>query len=264
MVEPNDIMADIITNGEKSVRDLLLKENVVSIDDLIKCMALHPEIEWEQINFKLNRMFQYIKRSNNDEIEPEIYSLPEYPKEYLKYTDTCNNGDVLMLYAPTSMSERLYKKVRNSRMDYIKNSISHTDYKGNNYFKSLSDKKNEDMNKIIKLITMYQDQVIRQSLLTDEKYINLFKYQGKERLQIVREKYAEIVAYFLLYAHEFVWGEFNDFQRKILLESVVTDRIKAIYTKELLISYIANYTTLEELEKVHANDYFVLKRFIVK
>ena len=264
MVKLDNIMADMLTNGEKDIKELLIRENVISIDDLIKCMSKYPEIDWEQINIKLSRMYQLMKRNNSDEIEPELYTLDEYPLNYLKYTDTCNNGDVLMLYSPTFMSERLYQKVRSSRMDFIKNSLSHTDYKGVNYYKCFSDKKSDDINRIVKMVKMYHEQVIRQSVLTNEKYINIFKYQEKDKLQIARDKYAEIVAYFLLYSKEFVWGDFNEFQKKLFLESVVTDREKAIYTKELLIKYIANYTTLDELEKVYRNEYSILKRFIVK
>ena len=114
-------------------------------------------------------------------------------------------------------------------------------------------------------IHLFEEQIKRQAKLTDKRNINLFNQDFEEKFQIVKDAYAEIIAYLLYNTEErLVWGKLTDVQKRLYLSSIINQKKSDFDTKNNIISTIAHYTTLPEIENISNHNYRVLKRFIVK
>ena len=74
------------------------------------------------------------------------------------------------------------------------------------------------------------------------------------------------MVYYLVYNtnERLVWSTLSDTQKQLYLSSAINKKQEDIKTRQRIKEYIANYTTLSELERVADHDLKVLKRFIVK
>ena len=121
---------------------------------------------------------------------------------------------------------------------------------------------------ILKLISLYEEQVINQSLETDQRGINLFTFNQEKKQKIVLEVIYDVIEYFLENTEEFIWGPLTEFQRQQLIDAKQKqsqDENSVFYN---LIHIITNYTTLSELNadfiKNKTLDKFIIKKKIKK
>lgn len=194
-----------------------------------------------------------------------IFIPIQYEDKSLKYVDELNCGRVLLLETPTTRRTCKWNSLAYHSIDKIKEYLSSIDSLGINLLtRNVGKIGDESLPIVLDAINMYTEQIVRQSELTDSRSVDLFTYQQEEKMEIVMDKYAEIIAYLLCDTKEFVWGGLSDSQRKKYLSSVVNNNLFDQELRYRMVENIANYTTLPELEKVKQNNYKVLKRFIKK
>ena len=204
-----------------------------------------------------------ITDSNKKGREPDVYLTPEYEDNSLKLTDTLNSGNVLLLDNPTTENPAKYSYLKGMPVSTIKEYLRFVKPDGSNYLISKVPKVGvEAAPRILTALDMYSEQVARQAKLTDLRDINLFTYQQKEKEEIVKKLYDNMMEYLLGTVSEFVWGELSDMQKQLYLLSIENRKKIGKIIRYRMISIISNYTTLPELEGAVHDDFKVLKRFI--
>lgn len=101
-------------------------------------------------------------------------------------------------------------------------------------------------------VCFYEQQVVRQYLETKKLGVNVFDLNFSSKYQLVSEYLSDIVDYFLMVSNdESVWCSMTEVQRKKFRQIAYSTLEKGFnipYQKNQLITEIANYTTLGELE----------------
>ena len=88
-------------------------------------------------------------------------------------------------------------------------------------------------------------------------------YQKQERIDLVQDRYAYIIAYLLCTAKEsLLWSDLTENIKELYLSSINGKKLSDSRIKKQVIDYISNYTTLEELENLEKENYKVLNKFI--
>ena len=234
-----------------------------SIQDLLDEIQRSPEIDWSNIEKKLNCLIKEVDKNNKKEKEPIIFNTTNYEDSTLKYTDTLNNGNILLLSSPTTENAVTYYGIKDKSIDNIKNNLLLTQPDGSNYLISYTRNISlSNIQKLIDAINMYNEQVVRQSMLTDSRDFNVFTYEQEEKKEIVRDNYADIITYLVYNTNEFVWGKVSDLQKKRYISSIINNNKIDNIIRDRMINNIANYTTLKELENYQKDNYKLLKRFI--
>lgn len=245
----------------KTVQDVIdLREQIRGREDEIK------EIDWKGLDAQLAVLTRSMRLCNKNGKDPASYETVEYEDSRLNYTDSLNNGNILLLTSPTSSFRTKYRALDSLTMTKIKTYLRLTMENGNNYLEckcrnigSLS------IPNILEAINLYNDQVLRQSEITKSRDINLFMYQKDEKYRLAKENYIDIIDYLLdTTEEELVWGKLSDNQRKIYLSTIDNRSETDKKIKKRIIDNISNYTTLDELEQVNRGHYKVLNRFIRK
>ena len=127
--------------------------------------------------------------------------------------------------------------------------MQHTDSRGNNLFLKIPRVGEYNIEFVLKMIQMYEEQIIRQSKETEVRDINLFHFQYDEKRKIVEENLWDIVSYLIdNTSEEFIWGKLTEPQKKLLISSVVNEKQRDRLIRGQLTEIITNYTTLSELE----------------
>ena len=189
--------------------------------------------------------------------------IKDYEDKSLEYVDGLNYGKVLLLSNPASYSTVVYRSIEHRTIKDFKNYFTPND---EGIVRIWARNVGEDkLTKIITAVDMYTEQVERQARLTDDREINLFEYQGKEKREIVEDKYAYIIAYLLCTGKkELIWGSLSEPQKKHYLSSITATSEWGKEIRQNIIDCISNYTTLPELEKLEKENYKVLNKFIKK
>lgn len=256
--------------------DVIKNENIRTIQEFIDFINNHPEYNNSYIggldNFKiqkrLNEIIKRVERISRSGKEPEIYSCDQYKNMHLEYNDELNSIGVLPLKNPVYNGNYVFDgKLRMYTIKQVKNDLSLTTDRGINEFKSYAlGISNNKLPSIVDAINMYTEQIERQAKLTDRRDINLFLYDRADKKAMIEKMYAEIVSYLVYNDKELVWGKMSDNEKKIYLSSIFKKNSRTINNdvsrcKDVLITNIANYTTIPELEKVENGNYNVLRRF---
>ena len=187
----------------------------------------------------------------------------DYEDKSLEKTDELNYGDILLLSNPAGYPTVRYSSLKSMTMKEIKQQLTPND-KGDIrlWVRNVG---NDKLGKITSAVDMYTEQVEKQSKLTDDRDINLFEYQSKEKKEIVEDRYAYIIAYLLCTGkEELLWGSLSKAQKRLYLSSITTTDKWKRKIREGMVKYISNYTTLPELERLEKEDYKVLNKFIKK
>ena len=185
----------------------------------------------------------------------------DYEDKSLEKTDELNYGDILLLSNPAGYPTVRYSSLKSMTMKEIKQQLTPND-KGDIrlWVRNVG---NDKLGKITSAVDMYTEQVEKQSKLTDDRDINLFEYQSKEKKEIVEDRYAYIIAYLLCTGkEELLWGSLSEAQKRLYLSSITTTDKWKRKIREGMVKYISNYTTLPELERLEKEDYKVLNKFI--
>ena len=253
-----------IKNTLQELYKIIEQKNLSSIQELINEIEETKEIDWTQVLYELNDLKTSVDKHNKKEKEPTIYQTKRYEDSSLYRTDSLNYGNILLLPDdPDKIKSQMSICIK--PINILKKELSQCTIDGKNYFNTYTRKIGApSIPKIVDSIDMYTDQVLRQSQLTNQRDINLFTYQQDQKREIVTDKYAEIIAYFLQNTKEFIWSKLKETQKKDYLSSIINKKYSDKVLKKKMIKRITNYTTLKELENMEKEDYKVLQRFIKK
>lgn len=215
---------------------------------------------------KFKSIERTLKLLNREDREPEIYSVQQYSDPKLNKVDKYNMGSVLPMFNPltglyvTSTFARYYD------IEHLKRFLGLTGLRGKNfmkeYFNGVGDKR---LPEIIQSIDMYTQQVERQAALMGydlRKARNAFRYQEKEKKEIIGECYEDIIDYLISLDAELWYGQMSPTHIEKLTSSVNGSRDSDKEVKEKYTQYICNYTTLPELEEVSKGRCRALTRFV--
>lgn len=270
MLELKDVSASYVYYSkdiDNNIRDVLEKNNFktsMSVQDVINLMDENPEMNWQEAKKRIAFIQKCIDRTNLKRETPEIYSTDGYSDKSLEYVDELNDGNVLLRCDPTNLSDLRTYKLGLYTVSEIKNMLKYTSTSGKNYLDDRIKKVGKAEN-ILTWLDMYERQIERQALLTNDRTINLFEYNLEEKSAIVRDKLYDIILYLINNTEEkLVWGEFDNTRKRLLFDATISNSKDYKEMRDNIVYYISSYTTLPELEKLTVNNPKVLKRFIVK
>lgn len=259
----NVSIKDVIKWINKDIEELAIETDSYSAANIFRLVDEYPNYNWKEVVRELREVKSEVEKLNKKGIEPTIYSPKEYKDKNLEYVDTLNYGGILLLDNPTLELQTKYKIIRDDIIAEIKRDLTLTDRYGNNYFLKYARNIGEkSIDGILQSLEMYNDQVERQAKLTEERDCNLFTKDRMIKREIVEDVYSDIIMYMLYTSPEkTVWGNLSDKQKKLYMSSVINNKKIDRIIKKRMISSVADYTTLPELEKVANGDQKVLKRF---
>lgn len=265
MIELNNISAkNIIRYDDYAIERIIKETGAKSVHDVLKLMEEHPEYNWIKIYRDLADIKRQMNLANKRGHEPEIYSTKGYQEAELEAQDSLNYGNILLLDNPAAHNRVRFTRLKDKTIAEIKEDLAHTTGDGRNYicagksgYRNIGSDK---LPRIVSQIEMYEEQIERQSRLTNDREINLFELDKDERMEIAAEMYNEIIMYLVYNANErLVWSEFTDLQKKIYLSSAINKKKSDYEAREKIQKNIANYTTLPELEEISNHNLKVLK-----
>ena len=268
MLKPENITVDVLF-AKFHAEDLyhyMKDHRIITIQDLIDEMEKHSVPDQHYAKREIETLNKKIHKFNWDGKKEQVYKIKEYSDPSLKEVDEKNLGKVLMIEYPSTAFTAKYAEVKRWKISDIKQNLVLCYGTGMNALtRNCHNLSPKCADNVAEKVDMYTEQVERQAKLTDDRSGNLFLFQKEEKEKLAREKYAEIIAFFLHLDEDFVWGDLTEGQKRAFLSSVINGTEKDFLIRDKLIRYISDYTTLEELERVaYHHDYNVLKRFVKK
>ena len=248
---------------DHNIKSLFDINSVYNLNDVLYLIKKYPSYDWSSVKRRLKKVFSCVDNANLKFKEPILYDTKPYLDKSLSYNDKLNYGNVLLLPNPSTNLQIKYRELYRYNIDSICSYLKLCDRNGYNYIvKRMRNIGEDSIKSIINAISMYREQVYRQSLITKDRDINLFTMDLETKKEIVNDKYSDIINY-LVYNFDFtIWGELTDAQKKLYLSSVINNKMLDRTIKDRMINCISNYTTLPELDNVVNNDMKVLKRFV--
>lgn len=259
MIKLENIYANsILPYDLYSIRNLVKKQNVKSLAELQKLIEEFPEYNWDWVKKEIDKAEKRMNLANKRGNEPEIYSTKGYSIEELNKQDEKNTGEILLLNSPLANSTK-FLSIKNKSIKLIKEELGYAMPDGSNYF--IKHKRHMGpfmVSKLLTAIEMYEEQIERQAKISSDINCDLFKLNKYEKQEIVFDKYKKIIEYLINNTKY----DLSNTQKEAYMSSIHDMNNKDRQTKERVISRIANYTTLQELEELNKGNYKVLKRFI--
>lgn len=124
------------------------------------------------------------------------------------------------------------------------------------------------LDKVVKTLSFYEEQIKRQYKERHVIGTNLFTLNQKEKQAIVVRELPKYIEYFLSTSNDFIWGKRTESNNRLLEECLNKETKISLENKKRLIETLTNYTTLEELEngaiENHTLDRFMLTKTIEK
>ena len=257
----------------KDILYIIEINNATSIEDIIKLRYQYPQLNWNDTSEKLIEIANEIYNNNHQKNikyinkNPKIYTFEPYKDKRLNETDKLVKGSELIMN-PTTWENGSICKISWLTIKEIKEYLAHTDEYGKNYLeykiRSRRGVVNNQIEWILHVLAVYENQVIAQSKLTDKENIDLFHYHTKEKKDIIKNKYKDIINYLLDKNEYLEWGTLTDAQKKKLISTIINNRREDKEIKERVTTLIANYTILPELEKITTKPDVALKKLIKK
>ena len=268
MIKLENISAKkIIPYGDLEIQKLVMDTKATSVKDLLNLIKEFPEYNWGNTKEKCEKIEKLVNAINKIAYKTEVYYTKGYTNSDLLIQDKMNNGDILLLNNPTRICCR-FSYLKGKSIAKIKSDLACTLGTEKNYVATSPEYfkiGTKNIPTLISAIEMFETQIERQATLTKERNINLFELNKETKLEITEAMYNEIINY-LVYNTKgrLVWSNLSDTQKKLYISSTINKTMEDVNTRKNLKNYIANYTTLPELEQVANHDLKVLKRFIVR
>ena len=117
----------------KTIYELFIKYDIRDYQKLKDLLKIQKE-EFKSVSYFLNtRLYEvesYLRKSNELDIEPEIFTFDTYQNsgvdiETLKLTDRENKGNILLYSCPTIRGGARINRLKPLSIDEIKNQASH-------------------------------------------------------------------------------------------------------------------------------------------
>lgn len=251
---------------EPKVYKTLSQLGAKTVQDVIDNSDNFNEFQLSRINKAIDKMQAQLYNLNKNERELNIYDVNR--NSLSDYTDRSNLGSVLLLKNPTLSHTSMYGSLKEKSIYKIKNDLQLMTEWGDNYlvfaYKNIG---KENINKILEALKLYDEQVLRQAKLIDEnmldiKQVNIFEHDYNEKAIIASENYENIINYFVDNNKDLIWGNMSDNQKRLYIASMNRKTESQRRIRREIITYIANYTLLSELENLEKDDYKVLTKFM--
>lgn len=203
----------------------------------------------------LNTAYKVVERFKGKDADPlhvfPAYEESGYNKKLLISTDLNTFCDVLPFNSPLNHERATANRVKNISIADAKHLLSHYSHFGTlalcAYLNSFG---NAKANRVASLIHFYEEQILRTADLVYPGYCgNLFTKDKEDKTEIVTENLLPIAEYLMENGNDFIWGSMKPQQKERLLNSIATPKgMQNQMTKEKIIRYITDYTTLPEIE----------------
>jgi len=231
------------------------------------------DLQYESVLKYLRDELEMVERNiKNANVEGRCLEIFKFDNEVsmidkntLQITDDENTGVSLLYCSPMQRCGGKITRLNRLSVSEIKHMIGHVDNVYlKNMFLSMRGIGMETVRKLADSVKFYNKQLLRQSMETEERGINLFTFNKRLKDEIVESEIKEIVEYLVDNAKECVWGELSDTQKKHMVMASLS--YKGCYVqkdKKALIDMVSDYTTLSELEQGVVRKR-TLDRFIVR
>lgn len=229
-------------------------------------------IEGQEVPVYFKELFnltkKYINKRHMVTKKPQTYTrnnLGEIDEIDLEITENEILAKNLILNAVVDDSWRVtFLNIGELNIKKLRYFLGHTTPDGNMSLKLFDKIGNKALQKVIKGLCYYEDQIIRQNLEKHEVGTNLFTLNQKEKQNIVEKELNEFVEYLLSFSYDFIWGKRNETVNKLLEDCLIRRSKNAIKNKQRLVEILTNYMTLRELEnnpiENHTLDRFMLTK----
>ena len=228
-----------------------------------KCYSDSIE-EWES---KITKTELEVEESNKKGLSPELFQIPT-PEEYIIDFEPFSQDLIdknayafdLLYGSPFEIGEP-YKYItrRFKLMPYtvyeIKQMLTHCDAKGLNLLKKyLHIYKDEEVQRILNALCLYQEQLERQCIDWDYGTLNeseLFYSNQMLKMESIKLQIKEIADYLVDKAGEFVWVDSYHTEKEKLqiYKAAYKKDNNDIIKQKRLIEMLSNYVTLEEAKE---------------
>lgn len=193
----------------------------------------------------------------------KTYEVRKYRDESLNYTDTQNIGDVLLLGNPTQTNLIEYGGLTYYTIAEIKEMISTLNKHNKNKLLTIRYIGPNKIPAILSAIELYTSQIEKQSLLTNQRNINLLTFDKSDKIEIVKELYSEIILYLIENGKEkLFWGKLTDAQKRLYISSTINNHNLDKLIKIRMTNNIANYLTLPEIKELNNGNMKALNKFL--
>lgn len=231
-------------------QNILTQNNIMTYQDLKNYLENESNKEFPLLEEELLHIEKKLIKLNKKAQQLTKYITPGYKDKKLLKTDKKVLGKELILTNPISKHSEKSLHISKYSIYEIKFLLTHLNSKGDNALCQLRSISKNSIDKVVSAISMYEEQVIRQSKETKKRDINLFYLNKEQKRKIVIDSLKDIVYYLIENTYEeLVWGKLTEPQRIKLLSSVQNDTPQDRIARENLINIITNYTTLTELEQ---------------
>lgn len=257
----------------KDAYGLLISYNIRDyqmLKDFLESKKLEFDSVFEFLRDELMEVESDIENANSLGLKPEIFTFDIYndsliDDKTLRITDQSNKGDILLYTNPMERGGARINQLKYMSIDEIKHLASHlSSYKLQNAFTKRRNFGIDTVKRVVSRVNFYEQQVLRQASETDERDINLFMLNKREKDEIVESQIKDIALYFVDNALECVWGNLPSSQKLRMMRAVLAVRGENVLEdRRRLINAVSNYTTLSELEQDVIKKK-TLDRFIVR
>lgn len=242
--------------------DKLIKEKQPeSVEDVKKLTEEYPDMYWGRVIPRIKECEYRIRASNFYNREPIKYYTTTYEDETLYITDAQNCANILPLYNPLIPIPPKYSKLMNETIKSIKQELQYCTPDGTNYFLSKGyNIGQETVNFLIEAIKRYENQVIINSKLTNNRKDNLLLYQHDEKYSLIEKYYKEIITYLIHNYESTIWQKLSFLQKEAWKKTIKQHRQNDIEARKRIIEYLTNYSTLDEIKELQNNDFTIVKK----
>lgn len=250
----------------QEIYDFLVRNNIFNYqvlnDELMNANLNLSIIAAGELRSKLYKVIERLVLINTNDVinELPIFTFDIYNSAKIDI-DTCNITDKSVLgtsliyrsptYVFTSSIDCCLSKYSILDIKHLLGSLTMPEFRNGITFLNPS-LKFDKIRKYAGAVCFYEQQVVRQYLETKKLGVNVFDLNFSSKYKLVSEHLSDIVDYFLMISNdESVWCSMTMAQRKKFRQIAHSTLVKGInipYQRNQLITEIANYTTLGELE----------------
>ncbi|MCR5787970.1 MAG: hypothetical protein K6G37_02680 [Bacilli bacterium] len=242
----------------------IISHGLYTVKDVLEAVKNNPDINWRRVLIALKYTLDNIEKFNEKDKPFEVYPVKEYTDINYGKVDKKHTVSELLLVSPTIDSSVRYSSIKGMSITELKKYLNLVKSNGFNYLTSSTYYLGEQgARKLQKAVDFFTEQVERQALVAPKTSPDFFNYAKKEKLELVSEYYSEIVNYLVDNARELICDDLTDSRKKILLSSIENSKREDREVRLRMSQYVANYTTLPELDALSKGNTRCLKRFIV-
>lgn len=182
----------------------------------------------------------------------EAYAKSGYSLDLLNRADENTFCNALPFTSPINFNKSTAERVQDLSIRDAKELLSHYDLNGAIAFCLYIDKIGiAKAHQTANLIEFYESQILRVAEITESDYAgNLFTKDFQEKKAIVDANALDLAEYLMESSDSFIWGNMSpEHQERLCVSIAFPNNKPSRMTREKFVNYVANYSTLPELEE---------------